>query len=218
MADFLAKIKLGLDGKEEVVAGLQETQQAAQQLSKTKVTTIFDAKGLATGKQIEETFTKVGDSAKKASPLMEQFGMALKRALIVAPIWMVAREAIKETITFVKDGIQYYLDMEKAILNVRTAIQEMGGAGEATITELTSRFHSLSIETGKTEVGIANIFASVNRILKNTEQSYLATASATKLSEATGVDAAKIAETVAFMYKLQGDSLKGVTTDAQKFQ
>lgn len=216
--DFLARIKLALEGKDQVVAGLQETQQAAQQLSKTKVTTTFDKEGLATGKQIEETFTKIGDTAKKSTPLMDQFGMALKRALIVAPIWMVAREVIKETITFVKDGISYYLDMEKAILNVRSSIMEMGTAGESTIAELTSRFHSLSLETGKAEASIGNIYATVNRILGNTEQSFLATNAAVKLSEATGVDAAKIAESVAFMYKLQGDSLKGVTTDTQKFQ
>ena len=208
-AEFVAKLKLILEGKEEVARQIKSIKQ--------EVSTIPEMKGI-TGADIRKALGQVATDAKKTTPIIEQLGMAIRRALIVAPVWMVAREAIKETINFVKDGIQYYLDMEKAILNVRTAIQEMGGAGEATITELTSRFHSLSIETGKTEVGIANIFASVNRILKNTEQSYLATASATKLSEATGVDAAKIAETVAFMYKLQGDSLKGVTTDAQKFQ
>ena len=42
--DYLAVIKLLLQGKEQVVSGLNQTKKAAQSLGKTKITTGFDKK------------------------------------------------------------------------------------------------------------------------------------------------------------------------------
>ena len=95
--EFLAKIKLALEGKDQVITGLQQTQQATQQLAKTKITTIFDKEGIVTGKKIEETFSKIKDTTQKTTPIMEQFGMAMKRALIVAPVWIIMRGVIQGT-------------------------------------------------------------------------------------------------------------------------
>ena len=111
-SDFLAKIRLALEGKEQVVSGLQQTQQAAQQLSKTKVTTSFDKEGLVTGKNIEETFSKTKDTVQKATPLMEQFGMAMKRALIVAPVWMIMRGAIQAVFSTIQSNIKFLIELE----------------------------------------------------------------------------------------------------------
>jgi len=212
-----------MQGKLEGVFKTFEEGSKVTQLSTRQVDLLKDSlfKAGASKDQvgaITKNLQEMGVVTKSSSGAMGDFERAMRRALIVAPIWMLTREIIKQVTNFVKEGIQYYLETEKAILNVRSAIEEMGQSGGSTISELTDRFRSLSAETGKTTASIANVYASINRILGNTEQSYLATNAAVKLSEATGVDAAKIAETLAFMYKLQGDSLKGVTTDTQKFQ
>jgi hypothetical protein len=188
--DFLATIKFAIMGKEEAVAA---------------------------GAQVKAAVDGVSEPTKKVTSAMGEFEKAFRRALIVAPVWMVAREAIKQTIAFVKDGIKYYLDTEKALHNVSATLMELGTAGTASIADLTDKFHTLSIDTGKSEASIANAFAEVNRILQNTGASYAAVNEATKLSIATGGDAAKLASTMAFLYKLQGTSLKEAATDTQKF-
>jgi len=188
--DFLATIKFAIMGKEEAVAA---------------------------GQQVKAAVDGVSEPTKKVTSAMGEFEKAFRRALIVAPVWMVAREAIKQTIAFVKDGIQYYLETEKALHNVSSTLMELGTAGTASIADLTDKFHTLSIDTGKSEASIANAFAEVNRILQNTGASYAAVNEATKLSIATGGDASKLAETMAFLYKLQGSSLKEAATDTQKF-
>jgi len=169
------------------------------------------------GKVIRQTasdFNKLGATRS----IFQDWGDVIKKAFIVAPVWMMTRAVIQEATKFIQEGIQYYFDTEKAILNVTTSLQQMGQTGASTISDLTSKFTALSAETGNSVANIANIYAEVNRILGNTEKSFLATNAAVMLSEATGADAAKVAESVAFMYKLQGDSLKGATTDAQKFE
>jgi hypothetical protein len=117
--DFLAKIKLALEGKDQVVSGLQQTQQAAQQLAKTKVTTIFDKEGVATGKQIEETFTKIKPAAEKASTGMNDFFKAMKRALIVAPVWMLTRNAMMAVFNTISENVKFLIELETAMTRIK---------------------------------------------------------------------------------------------------
>jgi len=118
--DFLARIRLALEGKETVVTGLQDVQQAAQQLSKTKIITTYDKEGLVTGKKIEETFSKIGDQTKKATPLIEQFGLAMKRALIVAPVWMLMRAGIQAVIAPIKELVKAFFELDAGLAKVMT--------------------------------------------------------------------------------------------------
>ena len=174
-----------------------------------------------TSTKIEQIKLALGGITKETQPAtqkMDDFHRALSRVVVVAPIWMAFRATIQQTMAFIKDGVQYMLDIEEAMHNVTATLQEMGEAGKINVAALAEEFHNLSIESGKSEAVIANVFATTNRILQDRNKSMIATAEATKLSIETGADAAKIAETMAFLYKLQGDSLKGLTTDTQKFQ
>jgi TP901 family phage tail tape measure protein len=117
--DFLARIKLALEGKAAVVAGLKETQAAAQKLSSTKVTTTYDKSGVATGKQIQETFKGIGTEAKKSSSDMGDFSRAISRAAIVAPVWMALRSAMMGVIQTVQSQIKFLLDLEDAMARIQ---------------------------------------------------------------------------------------------------
>ena len=165
--DFLAKIKLALEGKEAVVAGLQQTQQAAQQLSKTKVTTIFDKEGLVTGKKIEEPFAKTTDTAKKATPMMEQFGLAMRRALVVAPVWMILRGAIMAVTNTIQDQIKFLIEFETAI----TRIKIVGKGTAEEYNNLTNALVGLAYAYGTSASEAAQaalIFAQQGRTVKET--------------------------------------------------
>jgi TP901 family phage tail tape measure protein len=165
--DFLAKIRLALEGKEKVVAGLQETQKAAQNLSKTKITTMFDKEGLATGKQIEETFTKVKDTTQKATPMMEQFGLAMRRALIVAPVWMILRGAIMAVTNTIQAQIKFLIDLETAM----TRIKIVGKGTSDEYKNLQNVLVGLAYAygtTGSEAADAALIFAQQGRTVKET--------------------------------------------------
>jgi TP901 family phage tail tape measure protein len=117
--EFLARIKLALEGKEAVVAGLEQTQLAAQQLSKTKVTTTFDKEGLVTGKQIEEQFKTIKPAVEKANIGMKDFEMAMRRALIVAPVWMLMRAGIQAVTNTIKEQVKFLIDLETAMARIK---------------------------------------------------------------------------------------------------
>jgi hypothetical protein len=117
--DFLARIKLALEGKEKVVSGLAETQRATQQLSKTKITTIFDKQGLAAGKQIEETFTKIKPAADRATTGMGDFVKALRRVIIVAPVWLVFRAILTSTLQLIGEQAKFLIDLETAMARIK---------------------------------------------------------------------------------------------------
>jgi len=169
-------------------------------------------------KRIKTALKGIAADAKPATDKMGDFERAIRRAVIVAPIWMAARAAMKETMQFIKEGFQLMIDMDQAMHNVASTFREIGLIGKESLGALQKGFHDLSMETGKSEVTIANAFTAVNRILQNTSESTIAVNEATKLSLETGADASKLAESMAFLYKLQGDSLTGLTSASQKFQ
>jgi len=192
------------------------------EISNHLINVIFQSTGAeptaAKIKQIKEALGGVGKEAPPTTQKMGDLERAFRRAAIVAPIWMVARAAIKETLAFIRDGVQHILEMEDAMHGVTATMQEMGESGAANIAALKEEFIGLAIATGVTEVKIANNFAATNRILQDRVKTMIAVKEATKLSLETGVDSVKIAESMAFLYKLQGDSLVGLTTDTAKFQ
>ena len=192
------------------------------EISNHLINVIFQTTGAEpTAAKITQIKQALGGVSKEATPTTQKMGdleRAFRRAAIVAPIWMIARAAIKETLAFIRDGVQHILEMEDAMHGVTATMQEMGESGASNIAALKEEFINLAIATGVTEVKIANNFASTNRILQDRIKTMIAVKEATKLSLETGVDSVKIAESMAFLYKLQGDSLVGLTTDTQKFQ
>lgn len=160
--DFLAKIKLALDGKEKVVQGLAETQRAAQQLAKTKVTTVFDKEGVATGKQIEDTFTKIKPAATGAANKMGDFERALRRVIVVAPVWMVFRGIIQSTLKVIKEQIDFLINLETAMARIRI----VGKGTEEQYQHLQATLIGLSVAYGtvaSAAVDAALIFAQQGR-------------------------------------------------------
>jgi TP901 family phage tail tape measure protein len=118
-SDFLARIKLALDGKEKVVAGLKDTQSAVNRLQKTKVTTLYDPQGVSTGKQVEETFSNVAAKAPKAAKGMGDFARAINRAAIVAPVWLALRSAMMGVVSIISEQVKFLKDLEDAMARIK---------------------------------------------------------------------------------------------------
>jgi len=208
-AEFLAKIKLVMEG----------TAAAKQQIESIKkdISNIPDLKN-ATSAVIRKAMAGTGEETVKASKGMADFGKAMSRALIVAPVWMAMRAAIQQVTYFVQEGIQYYLETEHSMHNVNAAMQELGSSSSTTMPRLIEQFHILSSETGKSEGAIANVFAEMVRVLGDSNTAWTASEAAQRLSIATGGDAAKIAETLGMLYKSNGETLNQAATETQRFK
>jgi len=165
--DFLAKIKLALEGKDKVVSGLQQTQQAAQQLAKTKITTIFDKEGLATGRQVEETFTKIKPAVKDSFQNMNDFQKALARVAVVAPVWMAFRFVLQSVFSLIADQTKFLIDLENAMARIRI----VGKGTEDDYKKLQSSLIGLSLAYGtvaSSALEAAKIFAQQGRTIDQT--------------------------------------------------
>jgi len=117
--EFLGKIKIALDGKEQVVSGLNQIDQSMKKLTSTKVITTFDKSGLVTGKQIEETFKDIGNATDKAKTKGNDFINAMRRAVIVAPVWMALRSVMVSIQKLFQEQIKFLVEMETAMAHIQ---------------------------------------------------------------------------------------------------
>jgi TP901 family phage tail tape measure protein len=215
--DFLAKIKLALEGKDAVVSGLQQTQQAAQKLSGIKVTTTYDKEGLVTGKQLEETFKNIKPATDKASTGMKDFGNAMRRALIVAPVWMALRGAMQFFIQGIKEGTEYLLAFDKQMILVSQAINALG-ANSSDINLLKDSFMSLSRETGNSAAKIAKVYLEIVKASGSYVEASETVKTAVLAQEVAQSETVDIARALALAIKLQGDSFSKTATQQEKYK
>jgi len=81
-----------------------------------QVTTDADKNGKVTGQSLRD----ITKGATQSATMMEQLGMAMKRALIVAPVWMIMRGAIQALMVPVKELIKAFFELETGLAKVMT--------------------------------------------------------------------------------------------------
>ena len=214
--DFLARIKLALEGKQAVVSGLAETQRAAQGLAKTKITTIFDKEGLATGKQIEETFTGVGKAAGKSFQQMGDFEKALSRVLIVAPVWMVARAAIQAVTQTISEGFQVWVSFDQQLIKSKAVIHDYAGTTDQAMGQLEGTIRDFSKESGIALDQLASSFYRFGTVGIAFSDALSGAIASAKLAKATLGDVDTISRSLAMTYRLLGDTIDKSLSPMQK--
>lgn len=205
--DFLAKIKLALEGKEQVVSGLAQTQQAVQQLTKTRVTTIFDKQGLATGKQIEETFTKLTPKTKVATSMMNDFHKALARVMIVAPVWMAFRMTLQQTFALIADGLRTWEEFDRALIKSKAVVHDATGNISGDMVQLEDTIRKFAITSGMSLTDLSTAFYKFGKVGINFQDALSGGIAAAKLAKATFGDTSTIANGLAKAYKLLGNNI-----------
>lgn len=165
--EYLININLALKGQDTTIAGLQKVNQQANNLSKQKITIFADKTGQVTGAQISGAIGDISDKTKKATPLIKQFGDAMRRALVVAPVWMILRGAMQAVFGLIGSQIQFLKDMESAMAR----IQIVGKGTEEEYKNLKTALIALSITYGVTAsaaLEAAKIFAQQGRTVQET--------------------------------------------------
>ena len=119
MADFLAKIRLALEGQPQVIKGLQDVQKETNKLVRTEKISTFDKSGVATGSQLRQVFKQIGDETKNATPKMNDFQKALSRVAIVAPVWFAFRLVMTSFFNLIREQSRFLVEFEDAMARIR---------------------------------------------------------------------------------------------------
>jgi len=214
--DFLATIKLALAGKEQVVSGLKEAQAAAQKLASTKVITTFDAQGVATGKQLIEVFKPVSAEVKKSSEGMNDFVAAMRRAVIVAPVWMAIRGAMQLVQDTLQEGARTWLQYEQAMSRAEQTLGGVAVSATAQLTDIREEFKKFSAETG---FAIEKLALSYNLFLKtgaSAGDAFTGVIASGKLAETTFGDNVKVTEAFSVIMRQLGGTIDSSLSPMEK--
>jgi hypothetical protein len=195
---------------------LQQTQQAAQQLSRTKVTTIFDKEGLVTGKKIEETFKQIQSAAAGAAGGMNDFQKALSRVIVVAPIWMAFRATIQLVTSTINDGFRTWMEFDQQLIKSKAVIHDFSGSTETAMGQLEDTIRKFSTESGISLKELASSFYRFGTVGIAFADSLSGAIASAKLAKATLGDTDTIARSLAMTYRLLGDTIDSSLSPMEK--
>jgi TP901 family phage tail tape measure protein len=214
--DFLARIKLALEGKNKVISGLAETQRATQKLVKTKITTTYDKEGLVTGQRIAETFKDITDKGKGATHKIGDFEKALRRVVLVAPVWMAFRAVIQGVMGTLNEGFKTWEEFDRQLIQSKAVIHDFSGTTDEAMIELESRIRSFSKESGIALSDLASSFYRFGTVGIAFSDALAGAIASAKLAKATLGDVDTISRSLAMTYRLLGDTIDSSLSPMEK--
>lgn len=117
--DFLAKIKIVVDNLQAQKA-LKDTTQTIDKISqKQLVFPGFGKEGIATTKQLTEGFKGVTKETSKSFQAMGDFEKALRRVMVVAPVWMAFRAVIQGITSSIKALVSSAINWEEQMAQIK---------------------------------------------------------------------------------------------------
>jgi len=128
-----------------------------------EISTNFDKNGTV----IKQGLTDISKGATGAAGMMEQFGLAMRRALIVAPVWMLMRAGMMAVFNTIRDQVKFLISLEEAMTRIK--IVGKGTAEEYTYLQnsLVSLAHAYGV-TSDEAAKAAVIFAQQGKTVKET--------------------------------------------------
>jgi TP901 family phage tail tape measure protein len=163
-----------------------------------------------TKEQIGEIFKLLDDGTKKtdkSTKKMGDFERALRRAAIVAPVWMILRNAMTSFFQGFSQGFQLMEEFDRAMLKAQAVSHGVIGDMGAAMQDLEGRIRNLSATTGESMTKIANAFYQFGTIGLDFEKSWQGAEASTRFAMATQEDSAKVAKTLAMTFKLLGETV-----------
>lgn len=203
--DFLIKIKAVLDN--QVSQGIT---QINKDLEKTgvKIAGIKISKDLATGTQIVSTTLKpMAANAAEAASKMGDFEKALRRVVIVAPVWMAFRAVLQGFFSGISEGFKTMEEFDRAMLKAKAVIIGASRDIGATTKILADRIRNLSQTTGEAMTNITEAFYRFAEIGTPFEEAWQGAAASVGFARATMGNTVETASTMALVMRLLGDTV-----------
>lgn len=157
--------------------------------------------------QAAATGTSVAVSAKKFSEMSVSLGKIADRALVTIPIWFALRGAFVAMIDTLTLGITAFIQFEQEMLRVRAVMTGTSKDIEADIGLLSNAIRSMARETGESLGSLANAAREFATLGFDVGEVIDGLNASTKLSIVFQSDSGKTAESLAFAYRLLGDTI-----------
>jgi len=191
------------------------------EISNHLINVIFQATG---GEQTAANITKIktalggiAPSTKDAANKMGDLERAMRRAVIVAPVWMAIRQAMQFVTNGIKEGIDYMVQFEKQILLVKQALIGIGAAA-VNIEKMKESIIKLSQETGKSTAEITKNYLEIIKASRTYIGATDAATIATMAQEVAQSDSIEITKALALAVKIQGESWEKGTSQQEKYK
>lgn len=170
-------------------------------------------------KDLDVTSKKFDDSTKKlgksSEDLAGRFAKLAIRSATVVPIWMAIRGVWVGLTGTIRDGIKYFIDLDKAIaraLAVVEGVDDMKGAAES----LRIEFQDLAVQSGETVTKVAEAFHRFASAGFDVQTSLAGMNISVKTAVGVMGDAEETARTIADVYNLMKDKIQGAVTVQDK--
>ena len=200
-----AKVGTVYNKNNEQIRKVTSTWQNQQGMVK-QVGVTYDKNNKVISRSVQE-MTGLNKATKEGQPLMNQFGLAMKRALIVAPVWMIMRSIIMGVIKTFSDGMKYWSDFSEQMMKAKAVIHDAVGSIDQTMSKLSDTIKRMSIETGQSMKDLASAFYRFGTVGLDAETSMLGMEAATKASIAMFGNTDQYAKILALTYRLMGDTI-----------
>jgi len=117
--NYLINLVFNSMGSEKAVADAKKVEAQMKLPWDTKGITEFDTKAKGTLTDVAKNAEQIAPATKKATIGIKDFTDAMRRALIVAPVWMLIRTAIQGVTSLISSQIKFLLDMEDAMARIK---------------------------------------------------------------------------------------------------
>jgi TP901 family phage tail tape measure protein len=161
---------------------------------------------------------KVVEGNKRASASMQDLTKAMRRALIVAPVWLAIRSIMLGVLTTVKEGTKAWIDFDRAIQRATLVIHGQIGTVANAVERLKEEVTTLSIETGQKLDNLTAAFYRFGTVGNVFENSLNGMRVAANLAITTFGETEEIAKFLALTYKLLGDTVDESVPEHQRLE
>lgn len=153
---------------------------------------------------------------KEGADGLGDFEKAMRRVLIVVPVWMATRTIIQGVTSAIRDGVSSWLELEAAMGRVATVTKAVGSS-QAEFAEIQKQIREFTAQSSASIKDVANVAYQLGSAGLSTSEIMGGFKDIMKLSVGTMSDAESTAKTVTVAYKLFGDQLSSTLTTQEKF-
>lgn len=174
--------------------------------------------GLKSMEKATKKNTAATDKNKKAMKSWNQQMVGLaKRALMVAPIWMLMRGAIMMVTNTIREVIQANLDLQVQMARIKTVVSASSTSIESDMSKIREAILNMSAKTTASVKDLAEAFYFLRTSNLSTEEAIAAFAPSVNLAIGTLNKLGETARTVAGIYATLGDYMGENLTLTEKF-
>jgi len=160
--------------------------------------------------------TATGKSTMRTQSFNDMLNKATKRALIVAPVWMMLRTIMMGFVRTIGDMVRAGLDLEEGMARIKTVVHGTASTVKADLVAIRSQILTTATDSRISIKELAEAFYFLKTASLSTQESMSAFKVVTDAMVGTGVKAKEMARAVAGIYNTMGQYMNKNLTIAEK--